>query len=239
MNGRRLVVVFVSLVLLVAFLSTAYGEFAFVDLKPTANSKIMNTSWWTRVAGSSDFDELYEIAKDGHEFEMENGDTVPFKIEDAVLVVFGTNSPTNPVKIEGIEVGMSGDALYFVHMTAWETQGVPSYKFVMHYEGGGTEELEMQNLINSEDWCNTPAQLSDKNSTQIWTENGVTCGTVAVIATKWPNPNSGKVIKTVDFVSLETGAVPALFAITVSGASAAVSPGGKLTMTWAGLKLDF
>jgi hypothetical protein len=67
----------------------------------------------------------------------------------------------------------------------------------------------------------------------------VTCGQVSVFATKWENPNPGKRIDTIDFVSLETGAVPALFAITIGGASAAVSPGGKLTMTWAGLKTGF
>ena len=238
MKLRMLAVMF-SFVLSVVFLSTASGEFAFVDLEPSANSKILDTSWWTGGAGSSDLEEFYEIAKDGHDFEMENGDTVPFKVDDACLVVYGTNSAANPVRIDGIKVGMAGESVYFVHMTGWEAAGQPSYKFVMNYEGGSSEELLIESHVSSDDWCHIPAILPDENSTQIWTEAGVTCGQVSVIATKWENPNPGKKIETIDFVSLETAAVPGLFAITIGGASAAVSPGGKLTATWAGLKTGF
>ena len=45
-------------------------------------------------------------------------------------------------------------------------------------------------------------------------------------------------IETIDFISLKTAAVPALFAITLGGASAAVSPGGKIPVTWADLKAE-
>jgi hypothetical protein len=67
----------------------------------------------------------------------------------------------------------------------------------------------------------------------------VTCGTVSVIATRWENPQPKKRITTIDFVSLETAAVPGLFAITLGGASTAVSPGGKLAVTWANLKSSY
>lgn len=229
---------FVLLFLSTVFLSNAFGEFAFIDLEPTANSKIVDTSWWTGDAGAFDFDELYEIAKDGSDFEMENGDTVPFKVADAILIVFGTNSAGNPKRIDGIKVGMAGESIYFVHMTGWENVGAPSYKFVINYEGGSSEELEIESHINSDDWCHIPATLPDENSTQIWVEGGATCGQVSVIATKWENPSPGKKIETIDFVSLETAAVPGLFAITIGGASLAVSPGDKLAYTWAGLKTE-
>ena len=211
-------------------------EWAFIDLKPYANSKIVDTQWWTGNAGASDLEELLEIAKDGHEFEGPGDEMVQFKVEDANLRIFGTNAAANPKEIEGIKVEMAAETVYFLHMTGWEAAGAPSYKFVMNYDGGSSEELLMESHFNSDDWCHIPAQLPDENSAQIWTEPGATCGTVSVIATKWENPSPAKRIKTIDFVSLETAAVPGLFAITLGGALAAVFPGGKLAVTWANLK---
>jgi len=246
MKSGLLAGIFVSFVLPAVFLMPALsGEFVFVDLKPYANAKITNTQWWTGNPGGSDLEELLEIAKDGHEFEGPGGEMVPFKVEDANLRIFGTNAAQNPKKIEGIKVEMTAETVYFIHMTGWEAVGIPSYKFVMNYEDGSSEELLMQSHVNSDDWCHIPGQvpapLADKDSAWIWRESGVTCGSVGVIATRWENPHPDKRIKTIDFVSLETAAVPAVFAITLGGATAAISPGGKLTATWANLKahVDF
>jgi len=243
MRAKLLTGVIISFALSAVFLTPTFsGEFVFVDLKPYANAKITNTQWWTGNPGASDLEELLEIAKDGHKFEGPGGEMISFKVEDANLRIFGTNAAQNPKKIEGIKVGMKAEAVYFVHMTGWEAVGIPSYKFVMNYEDGISKELLMESHVNSDDWCHVPGQvpapLSDKNSAWIWRESGVTCGSVGVIATKWENPHPGKGIKTIDFVSLETAAVPAVFAITLGGASAAVSPDGKLTATWAAIKAE-
>ena len=203
---------------------------------PYANAKIVNTQWWTGNAGASDLEGLLEIAKDGHEFEGPGGKPVQFKVEDANLRIFGNNAAANPKEIEGIKVGTKAKFVYFLHTTGWEAVGAPSYKFVMNYEGGSSEELLIESHFNSDDWCHIPAQLADENSKQIWTEPGATCGTVSVIATEWENPHPGDQIKTVDFVSLEQAAVPGLFAITLGDVLAAVSPGGKLAVKWANLK---
>lgn len=226
--------------LILTFVLPAFsGQFAFIDLKPKANSKILNTSWWTGNAGGSDLEELYEKAKDGAEFEGPGGEKIPFKVENACLVIYGTNSAGNPKKIEGIKVDMKAESIYFLHMTGWQQEGIPSYKFVMNYGDGSKQELLMQSHINSDDWCHIPAQLNDKNSKQIWIESGVTCGQVSVIATKWENPSKAKTIKTIDFVSLETAAVPGLFAITLGGASAAIIPLDRLIVTWASIKTNY
>lgn len=240
MKSKLLTGIFISLLLWAVFVTSALSAgWIFIDLKPYANAKIVNTQWWTGNPGSSDLEELLDIAKDGHEFEGPGGEMVPFKIADANLRIFGTNAAANPKEITGIKVEATAETIYFLHMTGWEAVGQPSYKFVMNYDGGSSEELLMESHFNSDDWCHVPAQLPDKNSKQIWTEPGVTCGTVSVIATKWKNPQSKKRIKTIDFVSLETAAVPGLFAITLGGASQAVSPGGKLAVTWAKLKYSY
>ncbi|MEK7397724.1 MAG: hypothetical protein AAB116_12405, partial [Candidatus Poribacteria bacterium] len=212
--------------------------FVFVDLKPSANSKIINTSWWTGAAGSSDLEELVAKAKDGAEFDMPWGEKVPFKVIDGIIRLFGTNSAGNPKSVVGIKVDAKAQSVYFAHMTGWENAGAPSYKFVINYDDGSKQELLIESHKNSDDWCHIPAQLQDKNSFQFWKEPGVTCGTVSVIATKWDNPQTGKTIKTIDAISLETGAVPGIFAITLGGASAPVDPANRLAIMWGHIKSE-
>jgi hypothetical protein len=243
MRLKLLVKLMVVVVLSAVTVSMALSAgFVFVDLKPSANSKIVKVNWWTGLAGNSDFDEVFDIAKNGHDFKLPDDSTVPFKIEDAVLTVYGANSAAMPKRIDGIKVGMSAKSIYFLHMTAWENVGVPSYKFIIHYDDGSTEELPMESNINSDNWdqvpATVPALMQDKNSAWVWREAAVTVANGGLICTRWDNPKAAKPIKTIDLVSLETPAVPALFAITLGGASAAVNPGDKLATTWSYLKIE-
>jgi len=241
MRSKLLVELLVLVVLSAVPISTALSAegFVFVDLKPYANSKIMKTNWWTGQPGNTDLEEALDIAKDGHEFEGPDGEMVPFKIEDAVLTIYGTNSAANPKKIEGIKIGIAAKVIYFLHMTGWENVGTPSYKFIMNYDDGSVEELLMESNVNSDNWDQVPAPLKDKNSAWVWKETAVTVANGGLIATKWENPKASRIIKTIDFVSLETPAVPALFALTLGGASlSVVSPRNKLATTWSYLKVD-
>lgn len=221
--------------------TTAFsGDFISVDLKPYANSKIMKTNWWTGVAGNTDLEEALEIAQDGYDFELPDGSTVPFKIEDAVLTIFGTNSAAMPKSIEGIKIEATAESIYFLHMTGWENVGAPSYKFVMKYDDGKSEELLMESNINSDNWdqvpAAVPAQMADENSAWVWRESAVTVANGGLISTRWDNPKPARRIMTVDFISLETGAVPALFALTLGGASSPVESAGKLPSMWSEIK---
>lgn len=236
---KLMVVVVLSTVTVSMALSAGFVS---VDLKPYANSKIVKTNWWTGVAGVSDLEEALDIAKNGHDFELPDGSTVPFKIEDAVLTVYGTNSAAMPKRIDGIKIGMGAKSIYFLHMTGWENVGAPSYKFIMHYDDGTTAELALESNVSSDNWDQVPgavpAQMQDKNSAWVWRETAVTVANGGLISTRWDNPKAAKTIKTIDFVSLETVAVPALFAITLGGASASVASDGKLATTWSYLKVD-
>jgi len=237
MKAKLLLVFSVSIILSVALaIPTFCEDFVFIDLEPYANSKITDTQWWTGDAGNSDLEELLEIAQDGHEFEGPGGDMVPFKVVDANLCIYGTSAGANPESIEGIAIGMAAEIIYFLHMTGWEAAGQPSYKFIMNYDDGSSEELLMESNVNSDNWDQVPAPLADENSAWVWEETAVTVAKGGVIATKWENPKPGKKIQTIDFVSLNTAAVPALFAITLGGALMAVLPEEKLPATWAELK---
>jgi len=141
-----------------------------------------------------------------------------------------------PKKIEGIKIGAVAKSIYFLHMTGWEQVGTPSYKFAMIYDDSKTEELLMQSNVNSDNWDQVPAQLADKNSAWVWKETAVTVANGGLIATRWDNPRTARRIEKIDFISLETAAVPALFAITLGGASAPVEPNSKLPITWSAIK---
>ena len=241
MRSKLLVeILAVTIMITIPVISVFSGGFIYVDLKPYANSKIMKTNWWTGVAGVNDFEEALDIAKNGYEFELPDGSKVPFKIEDAVLTVYGTNSAAMPKEIDGIKIEATVQSIYFLHMTAWENVGAPSYKFVMHFDDGKTEELMMESNINSDNWdqvpAAVPAQMQDENSAWVWRESAVTVANGGLISTRWDNPRSDRRVMTIDLVSLETVAVPALFALTLGGASAPVEPGGKLPAIWAEIK---
>lgn len=234
--------IFWTFALLLCFIATlAFCEdFIYVDLKPYANSKILKTNWWTGVAGNTDLEEALDIAKNGHKFKLADGSTVPFKIEDAVLTVYGTNSAAMPKRIDGIKIGATAKAIYFLHMTGWEHVGEPSYKFVMKYDDGKTEEQLMESNINSDNWdqvpASVPAQMADKNSSWVWRESAVTVANGGLISTRWDNPRPTRRIETIDFISLEKPAVPALFALTLGGASTSVEPSQKLPAMWSEIK---
>lgn len=243
MREKTIFLTFVFALLFCLATTIAFPEdFIFVDLKPHANSKIMETSWWTGLAGNTDFEEALEIAEDGYDFELPAGNTVPFKIEDAVLTVFGTNSAGMPISIEGIKIEATAESIYFLHMTAWENVGAPSYKFIMEYDDGKTEELLMESNINSDNWDQVPgavpAPMADENSAWVWRESAVTVANGGLISTRWDNPEPAKRIMTIDLVSLETAAVPALFALTLGEASTSVEPGEKLPSMWSEIKSE-
>ena len=239
MKVRLMFMISVLITLTAVFTTSVFSQgFVFVDLKPYVNSQIINTSWWTGNAGSSDLEELVARAKDGTEFDMPWGEKVSFKVIDGNIRLFGTNSSANPKSVEGIKVSAKAKSIYFAHVTGWENAGAPGYKFVINFDNGSKQELLIESHKNSDDWCHIPAQLEDKNSFQFWKEPGATCVTVSIIATKWDNPQAGSTIKTIDAISLETGAVPGIFAITLGGASAPVDSASKLAVMWGHIKSE-
>ena len=234
----------VKLFMLTAFLSAvslfaigiadALDKWVHIDLEPYSNTKLVEHQWWTLNPGDSTLSRL-PIGEVG-EFEGPDG-KVEFQIIDGAIVVFGTNAAKWPKAVEDIEVGGKAKFVYFFHATGWEQNGVPSYKFVMHYRTGKKEELEMISGFNSDDWCHDGADLGDDNSVWGWIlKEGGPCGHAGLITTKWENPRPDDWIETIDIVSLELGSVPIIPAITLGEATLAVDPAQKLTVTWGSLK---
>ena len=215
-------------------IATALDEWVYVDIEPYANTKLVDHEWWTLNPGDSTLSRL-PIDEVG-EFEGPDG-KVEFQIIDGAIVVFGTNAAKWPKAVEDIEVGGKAKFVYFFHATGWEQNGVPSYKFVMHYRTGKKEELEMISGFNSDDWCHDGTNLEDDNSVWGWIKKeGGPCGHAGLITTKWENPRPDDWIETIDVVSLELGSVPVIPAITLGEATLAVDPAQKLAVTRGSLK---
>ena len=229
---------FVTLVCGITLFSVAHinaaEEFIPVDLEPYSNTKLVGHQWWTLNKG----DNTYSLLPIGEFAEFEGPDKkVKFQIIDGGVVLFGTNAQRWPKAVEDIAVGGVAKAIYFFHATGWEANGVTSYKFVMNYRGGKTEELEMISGFNSDDWCHEEAELPDKNSVWGWkAKEKPACNHAGLITTKWPNPHPTTEIVSIDALSLETGAVPIITAISLGDASLDVHPVEKLSLTWSSLK---
>lgn len=226
--------VFVVVCCFCAGVASGLEEWIPVDLEEFVNTKLVDHEWWTLNDGDSTLSRLPigEVA----EFEGPDG-KVEFQIIDGAVVVYGTNAADWPITVEGIVIGGKAKFIYFLHATGWEQNGVPSYKFVMNYQGNKTEELEMISGFNSDDWCHDDTALEDDNSVWGWVlKEGPPCGHAGLVTTKWENPNPDTRIESIDVVSLELASVPVIPAITLGEASLAVEPAAKLAVTWGDLK---
>ena len=215
----------------------ALEEFIHVDIEPYSNTKLVGHEWWTLNPG----DNTYSLLPIGEIGEFEGPDKkVKFKIIDGGIVLYGTNADKWPKAVNDIKVEGVAKAIYFFHATGWEANGVTSYKFVMNYRGGTSEELEMISGFNSDDWCHEENPLPDENSVWGWkAKEKPACNHAGLITTKWVNPHPNTEIATIDAISLETGAVPIITAITLGEASLDVHPIQKLSLTWGTLKQLF
>ena len=215
----------------------ALEEFIHVNIEPYSNTKLVGHQWWTLNEG----DNTYSLLPIGEVGEFEGPDKkIKFKIIDGGIVLFGTNATRWPKAVNDIKVGGIAKAVYFFHATGWEANGVTSYKFVMNYRGGGTEELEMISGFNSDNWCHEESPLQDENSVWGWkAKEKPACNHAGLITTKWINPKPDTEIATIDAISLATTAVPIITAITLGEASLDVHPVQKLSLTWGSLKQSF
>lgn len=215
----------------------ALEEFVPIDLEPYANTKFVGHQWWTLAAG----DNTYSLLPIGEVAEFEGPDKkVKFKIIDGGIVLFGNPRQEWPKAVNGITVGGVAKSIYFFHATGWSHAGEPSYKFVMNYQGGKQETLEMTTGFNSHDWCHIEKAFQDENSVWGWTANEKpACNKAGLITTKWDNPHPNTEIISIDAVSLELGSVPIIAAISLGEGSLDVHPVQKLSLTWASLKQSF
>ena len=142
---------------------------------------------------------------------------VPFEIIDpaenngkGVMVLYGTNRKYFPGKISGIPVNEKAAALYFLHTMGWEeNEKVLTYK--VNYADGTAVEIP---IIGGRDiggwWGATPLP----NAKIAVEASNAEKDLVNMQCFRWRNPHPEKEIRTIDIVSAQSGAVPAIAAIS-------------------------
>ncbi len=218
-----------------AFALNAYAvEWAHVDIQEHATTEL-DIEWWTGNAGDSTYSRL-PIGETA-DFIGPDG-PVPFHIEVGAVALNGTNAAQFPLEVTGIPVEGKAKFLYFLHATGWEFAGGPSYQFVLNYDDGSEERLDMITHENSDDWCHHTAEPPDPDSIWGWVMlEGPPCNGSGLINTRWENPKPNDRIATLDMISLGTAAVPIIAGVTLGDAIlAVVEAEGRLTTSWARLK---
>ena len=143
---------------------------------------------------------------------------VPFEIIDpagngnkGVIVLYGTNRDYFPKEMRAIPVGRKAARLYFLHTMGWESDGrVLTYR--IHYADGSRMEIPVLGRRDIGAWWGAEPIPNAKIAVEI--SNGVK-DLVNMQCFRWTNPHPEKEIRSLDLLSAQSGAVPAIAAITV------------------------
>ena len=142
---------------------------------------------------------------------------VPFRILDpaknngkSAVLLHGIYRPYFPDAVTGLRIGFPVRRLYFLHTAGWgDKPGTPVLIYRIHYADGSRLDIpvRMKQEINS--WGEIEAlpnaKIALERSTPV--RKHLQCF-------PWTNPHPEKSIQSVDLVSLKSGAVPAVVAIT-------------------------
>ena len=113
--------------------------------------------------------------------------------------------------MRAIPVGRKAARLYFLHTMGWESDGrVLTYR--IHYADGSRMEIPVLGKRDIGAWWGAEPIPNAKIAVEI--SNGVK-DLVNMQCFRWTNPHPEKEIRSLDLLSAQSGAVPAIAAITV------------------------
>jgi len=159
---------------------------------------------------------------------------VPFQVAEPVGLNGIESARTGalfPAEVTALQVGTQARRLHFLHSSlAFDRDGRPMIKVVVHYAGGTAESFRLGYAIHTRTFIKPRLEkksgLADPNSHVAWVEgeeNG-RGGEARLFQTAWENPHPGEIITTIDLVSLFSRATPFIFAITAETAQSGLPP---------------
>jgi len=163
---------------------------------------------------------------------------VPFQIvpgENNIVALKGLQRQLGvPKSVEGIALGRTAQALYFLQSGAWINPGLHHASYWINYADGSRYEIKLIGGLNYRDWSDphpeAPFLGESETKTQVaWTGSNPTFPVTSVYLMEWINPYPEKVIASLDFESM-VQAIPILLGLTVadlpSGQARAAAPAG-------------
>ncbi|MDP7740578.1 MAG: right-handed parallel beta-helix repeat-containing protein [Lentisphaeria bacterium] len=142
---------------------------------------------------------------------------VNFRIEYPVTILVLNPNNYRPGQLPGaatIPIMDKGDWLFFLHTTAW----VGSWDYVIHFDDGTTETIEMRCPVNMRDWTAGGSASSfrfdeETSTAAAWTGTTESFPNVTIYRTAWENPKPDRRIDQIDMVGHK--GVPGLLAVTL------------------------
>lgn len=142
---------------------------------------------------------------------------VPFEIIDparnngkGVVVLYGTNRDYFPKEVRGIPVNRKAARLYFLHTMGWDgKEKVLTYK--IDYTDGASEEVPVIGGRDIGGWWGADPLPNAKIAVEA---SNAEKDLVNMQCFRWVNPHPEKEIRSIGLVSAQSGAVPAIAAIT-------------------------
>lgn len=127
-----------------------------------------------------------------------------------------------PERVDGIRVGRACRRLHLLHATGGfaDPTGTTVAWLILHFSDGTEEKLAIQQDVHMKDWWGwQPANLSDPNTVVAWTGQSPATAQKGIsnrlFRTTFTNPQPGKKVETIDYVSAMAGSGPFLVAVTV------------------------
>ena len=157
---------------------------------------------------------------------------IPFHLASPKGVValhsLSANNAECPKEVRGIKVGRRADVLFFLHTMAW---GAPlPFRYRINYADGAHVMFEVRDGQHVVDWWSEPTRYAEATQRHglffAWQGDNPMHKGVVLPGCEWANPHPGKLVETVDFLTVpESGYRPVPVLVAISGAVASPSQG--------------
>lgn len=144
---------------------------------------------------------------------------VPFEVIDpasndgkGVMVLCGKERDYFSKSFRGIPVGRKAARIYFLHTMGWGSNGEKALTYLIHYSDGTTQEIPVIGERDISGWWGARAVPNAKIGVE---SSNAEKDQINMQCFRWTNPHPGKEIRSLDIISAQESAVPAVAAITV------------------------
>jgi RNA polymerase sigma factor (sigma-70 family) len=193
-------------------------QFTTLDLSHFCNGDLQTS--WTPAYGNN------HLAALGQGKRILKG--VPFDIQGVVQLQgqeFKRRAYPLPERVEGIPVGSRCRSIRILHANSGtdDPVGTTVASLVLHYSDGQQSELAIRHGIHLLDWWDWPhapvAATKDPDTAVAWRGRNPPAehhgATIRLFETTFTNPEPGKQVQTIDYVSAMASSAPFMVALTI------------------------
>ena len=145
--------------------------------------------------------------------------TIEFDLRGIVqLANHGPLEKIRPSQVSGISAGQKCRRVHFLHATGWGSSISPGTvigKYVLHFEGGLTENIDIRYGQDVLDWWGEPLRDDKPNPAKVAWSGKNDSSAIRLFETDWENPHPDLALMSLDFVSAIGPGAPFLVAVTL------------------------